>query len=196
MALEVGDRWSARERVAGRHDAVLLETFESLLTELNLRPQAIDEAVVVNGPGSFTGLRIAVSFLHALDAVKPIRVLAIDQLSLLASVDSRSDQAVLDARMDEVYVGRSLDRYGVFQSLEVVAATAVELSQMTACHADEHDLFKHCLAVRPTLHHVKTLAERQPVDVWTSGAQLVPKYVRHSVNWKPLSEQPSKLYDR
>ena len=68
------------------------------------------------GPAVLRGLE-AVSFVHALDLVRPLRVLPIDQLSLLGYMAKSSEGAIVDARMDEVYVGTKKHSDGTYQSL-------------------------------------------------------------------------------
>lgn len=196
LGIEWGDLWAVAEHIDGRHDAVLLESLTALCQRCQLGLDAIDQAVVVNGPGSFTGLRIAVSMIHALDLVQPLRVLPIDQLSWLASAAPGVTEAAIDARMNEVYLGRMPGETGLFQHVSVVARADWEPGASTACHHHEAALFPGVKTVHPSLDDLRTLAHRQPDSCWIPGTQLVPQYVRHGVNWKPLAEQPSRLYDR
>ena len=171
VGIEVGSDWIAYDAVKGRHDAVLLESIRSLCIESGQSVNKLSQCVVINGPGSFTGLRIAVSCIHALDLVHPLRVLPVDQLSLLAAAsENEADYALLDARMNEVYVG--------------------------ICHAEEIDRFPVSpTPVSPTLETLRRLASGMNSSKWIPGQQLAPLYLRQIVSWKPLSEQPSKLYD-
>ena len=151
---------------------------------------------MVNGPGSFTGLRIAVSCIHALDLVTPLKVLPVDQLSLLAEAAQSSHGSILDARMDEVYVG--LDRHidGTFESLQLKPVIELSRNQTWICHYEEQDRFAvERIPVTPTLQTLRGLASQMDASRWIDGHQLTPRYVRQTVSWKPLAEQPSKLYD-
>ncbi len=196
IGLECGSKWRANESIEGRHDQVLLEAIRGLCNDAMICTNEISHCVVVNGPGSFTGLRIAVSCVHALDLVQPLRVLPVDQLSLLAaSCDAPHAGSILDARMGEVYVGSNRDDNGLYSQLELKSINA--LGQDTwICHAEEADRFSVSLVpVVPTLHVLKQLAQGCDFSQWIEGSQLTPRYVRQTVSWKPLSEQPSKLYD-
>jgi tRNA threonylcarbamoyl adenosine modification protein YeaZ len=197
VGIGVGSTWLAYNAIEGRHDQVLLESIRSLCEESGLPINELAECVVVNGPGSFTGLRIAVSCIHALDLVHPLQVLPIDQLSLLAAAsDADVDCALLDARMDEVYVGSDRQADGTFACLELMPVSELDHQRPWVCHAEECDRFPiPTKSVSPTLETLKGLSLRLDSSKWISGHQLTPLYVRQTVSWKPLSEQPSKLYD-
>ena len=197
VGIAVGSTWLAYNAIEGRHDQVLLESIRSLCEESGLPINELAECVVVNGPGSFTGLRIAVSCIHALDLVHPLQVLPIDQLSLLAAAsDADVDCALLDARMDEVYVGSDRQADGTFACLELMPVSELDHQRPWVCHAEECDRFPiPTKSVSPTLETLKGLSLRLDSSKWISGHRLTPLYVRQTVSWKPLSEQPSKLYD-
>ena len=197
VGIEVGSTWLAYNSIDGRHDQVLLESIRSLCEESGLSISELTQCVVVNGPGSFTGLRIAVSCIHALDLVHPLQVLPIDQLSLLAAAsDTDVDCALLDARMDEVYVGSDRQADGTFGCLELMPVSELDQTRSWVCHSDETDRFLiPAKSVSPTLETLRHLAARVDSSKWILGHQLTPLYVRQTVSWKPLSEQPSKLYD-
>ena len=197
VGIEVGSTWLAYNAIDGRHDQVLLESIRSLCEESGQSISELTQCVVVNGPGSFTGLRIAVSCIHALDLVHPLQVLPIDQLSLLAAAsDTDVDHALLDARMDEVYVGSDRKADGTFGCLELMPVSELDQTRSWVCHSDESDRFPiPAKTVSPTLETLRHLAARVDSSKWILGHQLTPLYVRQTVSWKPLSEQPSKLYD-
>lgn len=192
-----GSLWVTRERIEGRHDAVLLESIRELCAECNLSVSDIDRCVVVNGPGSFTGLRIAVSCIHALDLVTPLQVLPVDQLSLVAEAAQSSHGAILDARMDEVYVGLDRQADGTFGSLQLKPVNKLSPDDTWICHHEEQDRFAvELIPVIPSLQTLRDLALQMDSSRWIDGHRLTPRYVRQTVSWKPLAEQPSKLYDR
>ena len=196
LALESDVSWFAREAIDGRHDQVLLETIQSLCDEASISIREVSHAVIVNGPGSFTGLRITVSFVHALDLAGPLRVLPIDQLSLLGFEAKSSEGAIVDARMDEVYVGTKKRSDGRYQSLGLLPLRELKTDQTWVCHADEaHRFNAKLILVKPTLESLRDLASQIDSSSWTDGHRLTPLYLRKTVAWKTLAEQPSKLYD-
>ena len=197
IGIEVGTTWRAFDAIEGRHDQVLLESIRSLCVESGQSISQLSQCVVVNGPGSFTGLRIAVSCIHALDLVCPLQVLPIDQLSLLAAASGgKCLDAILDARMDEVYVGSDMQEDGTYSSLQLMPVGDLNKEEVMLCHAEESDRFPtKLIPVLPTLETLRRQATRMDASKWIPENRLTPLYVRKTVSWKPLSEQPSKLYD-
>lgn len=117
-----GELISLRESEEGRDHARQVGVFvDELLDEMGLQPEDLDAVAVGKGPGSYTGLRIGVSFAKGLcyGIQKPL--LAIGSLDALAEVAREDyeagildvegwDNAVLcpmvDARRMEVYTQR------------------------------------------------------------------------------------------
>lgn len=108
-ALEVGERTaSARSADGARGD--LAAMVADLCAQANVRPEAIGEILVDVGPGSYTGLRVVVTFVRFLQHFGGVRVQALDSLALLAGRVVRAGPmpgqrvfAVLDARRQRVH---------------------------------------------------------------------------------------------
>lgn len=94
------------QSVGGRHNDHLLAQAEALLACCGYAARDIDELVVVQGPGSFTGLRVGLATVQglALSLKRPIR--AVDSLRALAFQHGPCERplcALIDARKQEVY---------------------------------------------------------------------------------------------
>lgn len=114
-----GELVSLRESVEGRDHAKHVGVFvDELLRETGVAPDELDAVAVGMGPGSYTGLRIGVSFAKGLCYGLQIPLVAVGSLDALAEVaieDNEAgilaveswDEAVLcpmvDARRMEVY---------------------------------------------------------------------------------------------
>ncbi len=96
--------------LAGRtYSATLVSAVADLLSSAGLHLGLLDAIVVVNGPGSFTGVRVGVSAAKGLAQGAGIPVVAISRLEVL-SRKSGVPSAALDAHRGEVYL--RLDRTG------------------------------------------------------------------------------------
>jgi tRNA threonylcarbamoyladenosine biosynthesis protein TsaB len=113
--------------LAGRtYSATLISAVADLLSSAGLHLGLLDAIVVVNGPGSFTGVRVGVSAAKGLAQGAEIPVVAISRLEVL-SRKSGVPSAALDAHRDEVYL--RLDRTGS-APLELLAGP----NQLAAVH--------------------------------------------------------------
>ena len=95
-------------KVSGyQHSQVVLPTIKELLDEYELSPNDLGEIVVVIGPGSFTGVRIAVTIAKTMAYTLGIPLKTIDSLFLKAlSCQSVSDYYVSVLEKNGAYVGK------------------------------------------------------------------------------------------
>ena len=114
-----GELLSLRESDQGRDHAKNLAVFiDELLRETSIRPDELDAVAVGMGPGSYTGLRIGVSFAKGMCYGLNIPLLAVGSLDALAQVAIEDHEAgimniegwndavlcpMVDARRMEVY---------------------------------------------------------------------------------------------
>lgn len=141
-----GELISLRESDSGRDHAKKVAVFvDELLTENDIDPQQIDAVAVGEGPGSYTGLRIGVSFAKGLCYGLGKPLIAVSSLTSLAAVaiedynagiidienwDSALLCPMIDARRMEVYT-------------QVFDSKANPLSGVTAEVVDENTLAEH-----------------------------------------------------
>jgi len=92
--------------ILGEHSIYVTKYIEDLLKQNNILPKDINEIVVVNGPGSFTGIRIGVTIAKMYAYLTNIRIVSIT--SLKARVIGRKNEYLLstiDAKHNNYYVG-------------------------------------------------------------------------------------------
>lgn len=64
-----------------------LKTIDEILKEIKISLQEIDEVMITNGPGSYTGVRVAITFAKTLSVLNPkIKIFAINSLLLQAGL--------------------------------------------------------------------------------------------------------------
>lgn len=133
-----GELVSLRESDEGRDHAKKVGVFvDELLRETGISPDELDAVAVGMGPGSYTGLRIGVSFAKGLCYGLNIPLVAVGSLDALAAVAIEDNEAgildvdnwddavlcpMVDARRMEVYT-RLFDAKG--NALSDVAAEVV-----------------------------------------------------------------------
>ena len=95
---------TARELAGKTYSALLVVKIREMLAEAGVLLGQVAAVVVVNGPGSFTGVRIGVSAAKGLAEALEIPIIALSRLELLALNASADACAVLDAGRGEFYV--------------------------------------------------------------------------------------------
>lgn len=88
------------------HSITLMPTIEFLMASIDWKPTDLDRIVVAEGPGSYTGLRIAVATAKTLAQTLKIDLVGVS--SLLALVPEGIEGLaipVMDARRNHVYAG-------------------------------------------------------------------------------------------
>jgi tRNA threonylcarbamoyladenosine biosynthesis protein TsaB len=106
LARDGADLGTERFAQPSSHLVMLGQAVEKLLRGASLTPRDVARVAVVVGPGSFTGLRIGLSFAKGLHAAGSADVVPIDSLRLLALPFLEKHArvcAMIDARRGEVY---------------------------------------------------------------------------------------------
>src|SRR5208283_4993716 len=90
--------------LAGRtYSATLVSAIAELLQSADAKLDDLDGILVVNGPGSFTGVRVGVSAAKGLAMGRDIPVVALSRLEVLAR-KAGAPSAALDAHRGEIYL--------------------------------------------------------------------------------------------
>ena len=100
---------SACSENENEHGLVILNFIEKLLKKSGLKKNDLDLIAISNGPGSFTGLRVANSVAQALAFANDIPLLPISSLAVLAnqaSIKLKKNRisVIVNAHMKELYV--------------------------------------------------------------------------------------------
>jgi len=119
-ALEVDECCIQRFEIAPRqHTQLILPMIDELLAEANIQIRDLDAIAFGQGPGAFTGVRIAVGVIQGLAFAHKIPVIPISTLAALAQHFAGEHDAVaasIDARMQELYWGLyQKDESGIMQ---------------------------------------------------------------------------------
>lgn len=91
------------------HTVQLLPAIDEALKQANLTLDDIDRIAVADGPGSYTGLRIAVTTAKSLAWAKEIELVGISSLKLLAANSVEDEKKlvvpIFNARRGNIYTG-------------------------------------------------------------------------------------------
>ena len=104
------------EYIPGKHSIYVTKYISDILKNNNLSPDNVDEIIVVNGPGSFTGIRIGVTIAKMFAYIKKIRIVTIT--SLKARVLGHTGNYLLttiDAKHNNYYVGVYYKEYNTIK---------------------------------------------------------------------------------
>lgn len=110
---------------------------EYMIVELNkmlekhaINKESVQEIIVSNGPGSYTGVRIAITIAKIFGVSIKCKVLPVSSLRILADFDSMS-ACVINARN-----GRSF--FGVYHKEKVIVEDCIKTNEEVAQYLDEN----------------------------------------------------------
>lgn len=87
-----------------RQSEEVFSALDTVFNEANLERSSIDSICISEGPGSYTGTRIAMTIAKVIGEVVPVNVYTISTLRLYAAGKDNC-MVVMDARADRVYCG-------------------------------------------------------------------------------------------
>ena len=87
VALAQDGKLLAESRFSGpmRHSAEIFPAITDLLSRFSKKPDQIEQVYISVGPGSFTGLRIAVTLAKTLALANGVKIVTIDTLDVIAA---------------------------------------------------------------------------------------------------------------
>ena len=116
VAVGAGEKILAEKKFSGPmcHSAEIFPSISRLLQDIGHQPDEIARLYISIGPGSFTGLRIAVALAKAWHLARRVELVAVDTLDAIAAniadyadhagVEIRNAAAVLDAKRGQFFV--------------------------------------------------------------------------------------------
>lgn len=125
---------SKHSQVPQQQGKFILPLIQELLDESNLTLQDLDAIAFGQGPGSFTGLRIASSVVQGLAFAAGLPIICVSSLAVIAQTalkDFPQAQTIfvaIDARMEQIY-------WAIYQ---VVGASVKLIGEEHLCAADEN----------------------------------------------------------
>ena len=155
----------------------LFETLKQVFVKTNYSPREIDSICISEGPGSYTGVRIAMSLAKTIGETLPCDVYTISTLRLYAA-GNPSTMVIMNARADRAYVG-------VYNNNEVIMDdTIIEVSKINTM---SYNVVGDGMLVNK-FDKYPNIAEAflKTKPVWNKVdriAYLVPKYLKESESY-------------
>jgi tRNA threonylcarbamoyl adenosine modification protein YeaZ/ribosomal-protein-alanine acetyltransferase len=132
-----GSGYEAMER---GHAEALGPMVERLFVEAGLKPEQLSRIVVTHGPGTFTGLRIGLSFAKGMALALNIPLVGIDSLTATAAPHFGSVDRLVVAHQAG---GTGLFYWAAFENGEMTSPTLGNIEDITAAVGVDGVLFKN-----------------------------------------------------
>jgi tRNA threonylcarbamoyladenosine biosynthesis protein TsaB len=191
------------------HARLILQMIDTLLRDHGVLLHELDAIAFGQGPGSFTGVRIAVSVAQGLGFASDKPLIPISTLAALAypgvAIGGQIIAAAIDARMGEVYWGVFRSSAGELVGIhpECVCRPEQVKSDETIDHAFGTGWATYSEILRgtvkggatslvdgqalPRASAVAALAAFRAPGEWVDAAQALPRYLRDQVAEKSVS---------
>ncbi len=159
----------------------LISKVKEIMEELQLYVTDIEKIFVVNGPGSFTGIRIGLAFAKTLAWSLNIPIVPISELEFLATTGGTNYIApMIDARRDAIYAGLyTYDLKPIIEDAYIARKTFLEKIEDYKENVTfvSMDTFPSLEVVPPKVDVTKIIEkyiDKSGVDVHT----LIPNYLK------------------
>ena len=136
-ALDINDSALQRFEIAPRqHTQLILPMVDDLLQEAGIKINDLDAIAFGQGPGAFTGVRIAIGVVQGLAFAHDLPVIPISSMAALAQHFANDYEYVataIDARMQEIYWGcYKRNELGLMQAvIEETVCSPVNISPIS-----------------------------------------------------------------
>lgn len=179
-------------------DTLLLRIDETL-KKASINIKEIDEIYAVTGPGSFTGIRIGLTFAKVTAYSLNIKTKAISELELLASGSNKKyTLSLIDARRGYVYAGMYdmdgnnilEDRYIYLNDLINIIKENYNLDDINIVSYDNFNILN---VTKPTLD-IKKIISKHKNDDFIAPHLLNPNYLKKTEAEEKLDDKRSNWW--
>ncbi len=119
-----------------RQSELMIPEIENILKRNNLSPKDIHEIVVTHGPGSYTGLRIALTIAKVYSYANKCDLYSLSSLNVLIKPDTPSI-CLINARSNRSY-------FGVYKNNEVILNDQILSNDDVLKYINEHKDYAIC----------------------------------------------------
>ena len=190
------------------HSITLMPAIDFLMNSLDMKPTDLDRIVVAQGPGSYTGLRMAVATAKTLAHTLKIELVGVS--SLLALVPEQVEGLVIpvmDARRNNVYAGFYQSGQAVWPEAHLPLAEVLEIAGAanqsvtfvgeTAAFTEQIEVALPQATLQPTLPNAAAVG-RLGLDLPSQSIHdFVPNYLKRveaEENWLKNHTESGESY--
>ena len=190
------------------HSITLMPAIDFLMNSLDMKPTDLDRSAVAQGPGSYTGLRIAVATAKTLAHTLKIELVGVSSLQALVPEQAEGLVIpVMDARRNNVYAGfyqsgqavRPEAHLPLAEVLEIAGAAnqSVTFVGETAAFTEQIEVALPQATLQPTLPNAAAVG-RLGLDLPAQSIHdFVPNYLKRveaEENWLKTHQESSDSY--
>lgn len=149
------------------------------LTKLNMEISEVERIFVVNGPGSFTGVRIGVTIAKTIAWSLNIKVIPISSLELMATTktDKKYIVSLIDARRGNVYAGIYDNDLNCVLDDKLVSISDILRYDNSEYLFVSYDAIKDIETEKPNTDVLKVI-NKHIDDIGIVAHELKPKYLK------------------
>ena len=118
----------------------MIPELEKLLKKYSVSKDDIDEVIVAMGPGSYTGVRIAITIAKTIAVALNAKLYAVSSLRVLKD-DSKPSICLINARSGRSY-------FGVFEGNNTILGDCIKKNDEVMAYIDGHPTYSVCGDVR------------------------------------------------
>ena len=190
------------------HSITLMPAIDFLMASLDWTPKDLDRIAVAQGPGSYTGLRIAVATAKTLAHTLKIELVGVSSLQALVPEQAEGLVIpVMDARRNNVYAGFYQSGQAVRPEAHLPLAEVLEIAGAadqpvtfvgeTTAFVEQIEAALPQAAIQPTLPEAATIG-RLGLDLPAQSIHdFVPNYLKRveaEENWLKTHQESSNSY--
>lgn len=161
-----------KNSIPGEHSVYVTKYIDDVLKECNLSPKDIDEIIVVNGPGSFTGIRIGITIakVYAWSLNIPITTISSLEAMMLSSKENKVKVPMIDARRRYVFGAIYDENNNVVLKpqhikMDDINVELEKLSDYTIITKDELEEYEHKEEYNPDILKIVTyFKDKEPIN--------------------------------
>ncbi len=170
------------EEVGRDMSSDIMPIISKAFQESNIKPQELDKIFAVNGPGSFTGIRVGLTVAKVMAWSLKIPVIPISSLEVIASTPASGNNiALIDARRGFVYAGIYDENLNVVMDDKHMELAKLNIDGQIVSYDDFS-------GIKPDIDVLKVIKKHKD-DKGVNPHKLNPKYLKLTEAEEKLNKQ-------